>query len=217
MEFTKMKYLLTQARKVIMSIAVVLVSLSSFTAHAADYDAAKQQWHNWHNSRFVVEVVENPLRFSFDQLSPVLNDGSPAYGNPFVTEGYIYPAGTLKDGDSGVDDQGKPLYPDKVLGQWTCRGVFVGEGMATITGPVVNTTQLFSFYKTQGYDPAKLSNATSVVTEGFEMVEVGVPVTRAITGGTGRFNRTRGEVKQTLLGYSEAFGVSLRIKFRAYR
>jgi hypothetical protein len=212
-----MKNLLTQARNAITVTTVMLLSLGSFTASAGNYGAGQHHWPDWYNSRFVVEVVENPLHFSFDKLSPVLADGSPAYGNPFITEGYIYPAGTLRQGDSGVDDQGKPLYPEKVLGQWTCRGVFVGEGMATTSGPMVATTQLFSFYKTPGFDPAKLTDATSVVTEGFELVDIGVPVTRAITGGTGRFSHTRGEVKQTLLGFSDAFGVSLRINFRAYR
>ena len=204
-------YLVRQA------IACCLILLSSLSSVVAKADSYGHYPPKWHNSKFTVEVAENSTRFSFDTLSPVLPDGSPAYGNPFVTQGYIYPADTLKDGDSGVDALGNPLYPEKVIGEWTCRGVFVGEGMATLSGPVVNTTQLFSFYKTPGYDPAKLAKATTVVTEGVELIDIGVPVSRAITGGTGRFSRSRGEVQQTLLGFSDSFGVMLRIKFRAYR
>ena len=34
----------------------------------------------------------------------------PAYGNPFVTEGYLYPSGTL-GGSNGVLPDGRPEFP----------------------------------------------------------------------------------------------------------
>lgn len=196
------------------SVVLVLLSLGGGGAHAHDRHAAKAHGRV---KILTVEVAENPLRFSFDTAGPLLEDGTPAYGNPFVTQGYLYPEGTLQPGDSGVDNDGNPSYPALVIGEWTCRGVFVGEGFATVTGPVVNTTQLFSFYRTPGHDAGKLANARSLITEGFELADVGVPISRAITGGTGRFRTASGESRQLLLGLSEQLGVSLRVKFRLRR
>jgi hypothetical protein len=65
-----------------------------------------------------VEVAENPYRFSFDTAGPLLVDATPAYGNSFVTQGYIYPKNTLQHGDSGVAANGNPSYPDLVLGEF---------------------------------------------------------------------------------------------------
>lgn len=45
------------------------------------------------------DVAEDLSRFVFSP-APVFDDGMPAYGNAFVTQGYIYPAGTL---DGGVE------------------------------------------------------------------------------------------------------------------
>lgn len=92
--------------------------------------------------------------------------------------------------------------------------MFVGEGFATVTGPIVNSTQLFYFYRTPGHDPDKLAGAVSLVTEGFELADVGVPVKRAITDGTWRYQRAGGEVEQELLGISQQMAVILRVRFR---
>jgi hypothetical protein len=42
----------------------------------------------------------------------------PAHRNPFVTQGYVYPADTLKPGIDGVNEDGSPAFPDLVLGTW---------------------------------------------------------------------------------------------------
>ena len=76
------------------------------------------------------DLAENGLRFIFAP-TPVHEDGMPAYGNSFVTEGYIYPHGTL-NGTNGVLENGAAEFPDKVIGKWTCRGWFVGDGAHTL-------------------------------------------------------------------------------------
>ena len=84
----------------------------------------------------------------------------PAYGNPFVTQGYVYPAGTLSEGN-GVPD-GSPEFPDKVIGEWSCEGFFIGDGAHTTEGAWVYTTQLFAF----GDDPD--TGAETIVVTGYE-------------------------------------------------
>ena len=145
------------------------------------------------------DVAENMSRFVFAD-KPVHDDGMPAYGNPFITQGYIYPAGTLTE-SNGVNPDGSPEFPDKVLGQWTCRGWMVGDGAHTKTGPMVITTQLYNLGS--GYGDALL------VSEGYELADVGVAVERAITGGTGPYAGARGQGEQAFLGFNASQGVNL--------
>jgi hypothetical protein len=139
-----------------------------------------------------VDIAENGTKFVIDE-APVFNDGMPAYGNAFITQGYIYPAGTLDD-RNGVNADGSAQFPDRVIGQWLCRGYFIGDGAHTTEGSWVYTTQLFSF----GEDPD--AGTETVVVVGYEGAEVGAEVTGAITGGTGAYATARGEAIQELLG-----------------
>jgi hypothetical protein len=149
------------------------------------------------------DVAEDFTRFVFDE-NIVHAGGEPAYGGTFITQGYIYPAGTL-DGTNGVLADGSPEFPDLVLGEWTCQGWFVGNGMSTESGPVAITTQIFQFGEEYGGE--------TVVTTGYEPSELLVPVKRAITGGTGQYLDVRGEVVQQLLGMTDTMAVNLRFEF----
>ncbi len=80
----------------------------------------------------VVEVAEDGNRFVFDDLN-LFEDGMPGYGSAFVTQGYVYPVGTL-NGSNGVLDNGEPEFPEQVLGTWTCYGWLIGDGAHTETG-----------------------------------------------------------------------------------
>jgi hypothetical protein len=150
------------------------------------------------------DIAENGKRFVFEE-TPVhedLNPPQPAYGNPFVTEGYIYPLNTL-NGSNGVKADGSPEFPEKVIGKWTCRGWFIGDGVKTTTGPWVITTQLYD-----------LGDQHTLITEGYEIADLNVAVLRGITGGTGPFMNARGQAAQTLLGFNVTGGVDLRFKIR---
>ena len=147
------------------------------------------------------DVAEDMSRFVFDK-DIAHEDGMPAHGSSFITQGYIYPAGTL-DGSNGVLADGSPEFPDKVLGTWACRGWFIGDGAHAETGPMVLTTQHFVFGEDPGY--------VSLVTEGYELADVDLPIKRAVTGGTGPFENVAGEVEQVFLGFNAAEGVNLRI------
>ena len=129
--------------------------------------------------------------------TPVFDDGFPAYGNPFITQGYIYPAGTLTD-SNGVNPDGSPEFPGKVIGEWSCQGYFIADGAHTTEGSWVYTTQLFAFGRNAD------TGRNTVLVTGYEGAEVGKIVTGAITGGTGRYSTARGEADQELLGMNNA-------------
>jgi hypothetical protein len=142
-----------------------------------------------------VDVAEDHTRFFFDE-APVFDDGFPAAGNSFSTAGYLYPVGTLGPGEEGVAEDGSPTRPDEVIGEWLCRGSFIGEGAHATEGSWVFSTQLFSF----GDDPT--AGRTTVVVTGYEGAGVGERVTGAITGGTGHFRTASGQAVQELLGFT---------------
>lgn len=127
---------------------------------------------------------------------PEIPGVGPDYGATFVVQGVIYPEGTFeKNGlNSGLRADGTPEFPELVIGTWTCRGWFVGDGFATLTGPFVVTTQIYDF------DP-DVPGSNTVVSEGLELVDLNVPFLRAVTGGTGP-NRGvfAGHVSQTGVG-----------------
>lgn len=149
------------------------------------------------------DVAEDMTRFVMDEAPVFEASGLPAHGNPFVTVGYIYPKGTL-DGSNGVLENGQPEFPDKVLGTWVCRGWFYGDAAEATSGPWVITTQVYEFGE-------ELGNLT-LVTDGFELADVGKPIMRPITGGTGDYSSARGQAAQTFLGFNASEGVDLSFK-----
>jgi hypothetical protein len=141
------------------------------------------------------DVAEDHTRFAFAP-TPVHDDGLPAYGNPFVTQGYISEAGTLDGGGEGVNPDGSPVYPDKVIGTWTCNGWYVADGAHTTTGTIIVSSQLFQF-----------DGGDTIVTHGAELADYNVAMPRLITGGLGDFADVDGVMYQTNLGMSDGFGV----------
>ncbi|ASM75457.1 hypothetical protein SULPSESMR1_03659 (plasmid) [Pseudosulfitobacter pseudonitzschiae] len=146
------------------------------------------------------DVAEDISRFVYAP-APVFDDGMPAYGNPFVTQGYIYPAGTLDGGIEGTLPDGSPAFPELVIGEWTCDGFFVGDGMRTETGAIVMTRQIYRF-----------DDGDLLISHGPELVDPGVSVTRAVTGGTGGYADAPAQLAQVLLGMSDGYGVRLQVE-----
>ncbi len=147
-----------------------------------------------------IEVAEDGNRFIFG-TEQLYDDGMPMYGSPFVTQGYIYPVGTL-NGSNGVLPNGEPEFPELVIGEWTCYGWMIGEGAYTESGVWVVSTQIYQF------------EDNIIVTNGFEIADLNVPVARAITGGTGQYNGARGQMEQTLLGFTDEMGVNLSVELQ---
>ena len=142
------------------------------------------------------DVAEDHTRL-FMSDAPVHDDGMPAHGNAFISQGYLYPAGTLAPDTTGVLADGSPAFPDLVLGTWTCDGFFVGEGANAATGVWLVSRQIFDF-----------GDGDVLITQGTEIVDTGVENLRPITGGTGDYDMVDGGVYQTLLGFNDHMAVN---------
>lgn len=202
-------------RNICLSLALAVLTLFATAAQAEN--TRFERSHQINRAHLKFDVAESASKFVFDE-APVFDNGLPAYGNAFITQGYIYPYGTLTGGaaGNGILPDGSPEFPDKVIGEWVCRGYFIGNGVNTETGPWVITTQHYDFYDEPGFDPnrEKKSGDTNLITDGYELSDVGVQGKRAVTGGTGIFKRARGEAVQTLLGFNALEGVNLRFEIR---
>lgn len=141
------------------------------------------------------DVAEDHTRFVF-QPAPVDEDGMPAHGNPFVTQGYVYPVGTLKPGVDGVNEDGSPAFPDLVLGTWTCDGFLVGTAMKTETGVFLISRQT-----------VVLNDGDMLISDGPEIIDENVEFLRAISGATGSFVGHDGDISQTFLGWGSFMGL----------
>lgn len=123
------------------------------------------------------------------------SSAGPDYGASFVVQGVIYPGGTFAANgpSSGLLADGTPEFPDLVVGRWTCQGHFIGDGIATASGPFVVTMQLYDLDLDE-------PGADTLVSQGLELIDLNVPIRRAVTGGTGAFNAAGGDVTQTSIG-----------------
>lgn len=182
---------------IIGAITAVAVTIAIF---GVAYAASAEDGDTPHET-FEFEVAEDATRFAFDD-APVFDDGLPAYGNQFVTHGYIYEVGTLADG-GGVNPDGSPTHPEAVLGTWICEGVLIGDGAHTETGPWVVSTQVFDFGEFDGLD--------TVVSHGIEVSDFGQEVQRAVIGGTGEHVGAVGTQRQVLEAFNDSGGVNLAI------
>ena len=151
------------------------------------------------------EVAEDGTRFVWADPSVFTARLAP-YGAPFLTQGYIYPAGTLSARADGINADGSPQFPEAVLGEWTCYGWYLGGGAHAAGGPRVLATQIYQFGDAWG--------AVTLVSDGYVPTANGAAVDRAITGGTGPFTTVRGAVRETALGINETSGSNARFEIR---
>lgn len=197
----------SKLKAVVFSVALLAVGvLSTGVLAGSPVDAAGR-------FKMTVDVAEDPSRFAFDG-DHLIEEGDlaglPAYGDGFVTQGWIFEAGTLSEGDPGVECEfGEDGYPTSCvplyepIGTWTCYGYHVGEGALTESGYVVVTSQVFDFGNGNG--------SNSIMTQGMEAVETGEVIYRSIVGGTGKYSKARGQQAQTSFGlHPDLFNIRLR-------
>ncbi|WP_298921150.1 hypothetical protein [uncultured Roseobacter sp.] len=172
--------------KTLISSSALILSMTSF----AQADALR-----------AFDVAEDHTRIHM-AAAPVHENGMPAHGNAFVSQGYIYPEGTLADGVVGVQEDGSPVFPELVLGTWTCDGYFVGEAGNATTGVWVISRQVFAF-----------EDGATIITQGTEIADIGKANLRPVTGATGPYAEFDGGLIQTTLGFNDFWGLSATYTF----
>jgi hypothetical protein len=175
-----------------------IAALATIVVGASTGIAANSSDDKHHGSQdtivFTIDVAEDFALFNPTLVKPT--DTQPERGAFFVTEGNIFPGGTIK-GD------GATFNPNSggAIGKWFCRGThLVSAAEFTTAARGVHTAQLYLLP----------NERKSIATEG---VEGAVPVVRPVTGGTGLFKGYVGEQKQQMLGFNATGGVNLRVTF----
>lgn len=173
-------------KRFLLALAIGAVVLANGPAARASDDAV---------IRFTVDVAEDFSKFVVTMVNPA--DIEPKRGAWFVTEGRIYPGGTIKGDGSTFDPSSAGA-----LGTWHCRGTHLISLTEILAGvsPWVATTQTYELP----------DDARALTTDGLEGA---APVVRAVIGGTGRFSGLLGVQRQELLGFNTTGGVNLRVTF----
>jgi hypothetical protein len=149
------------------------------------------------------DVAENATNYAWAG-DPELTDGLPSERTAFFTQGYLYPAGTLTE-SNGVNPDGSPAFPDKVLGQWSCWGWYQGTGAPAGLARWV-TSHLYNFGGAWG--------EATLVSEGYSIDEFDLPLERAVVGGTGPYAGAGGVQIETNLGFNATNGLNFRQEIR---
>jgi hypothetical protein len=176
-------------------LGVTTLALSATGLAASDdrHDRAPQR------IVFTIDVAEDFSLFVPTKVQP--EHTQPERGAFFVTEGRIFPAGTIPKG--GTPEAPGSFDPNGTgaVGTWFCRGTHLVSGaLFPVTARAVHTAQLYLLP----------NERASIATEGVEGAGATV---RPMTGGTGPFAGYVGEQKQELLGFNATGGVNLRVTF----
>jgi hypothetical protein len=176
--------------------AAVMLTIGA-TAHAQEQERESRRRHRDRQPIvFTIDVAED-LAGKFVPTLVKPEHTQPERGSFFVTEGRIFPAGTIQ-GDGAEFDPNRSGH----IGVWICRGThLVSASEIPAADWWVSTAQLFVLGR-QGKE--------QISTEG---VEGSGTVVRIVTGGAGNYTGFVGEQRQTFLGFNPTGGVNLRVTF----
>lgn len=147
-----------------------------------------------------VEVAEDLA--TFVPGPPFDADGVPQRGSFFVTQGKLFPEGTIKGDGASFDPNS-----EGAIGTWFCRGTLLVSGLEFPEARfAVDTAQAYLL------PDDKQMIATDGLEGGF-----GFEVQRVVSGGTGEFRNVIGIQKQELIGFNKSGGVILRVTFELER
>ena len=178
------------------AVAAMVAFTLAAPAGAEDPFAAAGQTARTPTSVFTIDVAED-LAGKFVPTFVKPEHTQPERGSFFVTEGRVFPAGTIA-GDGADFDPNRSGH----VGVWICRGThLVAASDIPAAALWVSTAQLFILGR-QGKE--------QLTTEGIEGKGT---VTRIVTGGAGNFNGFIGEQRQEFLGFNKTGGVNLRVTF----
>jgi len=175
--------------------ALALFAAAAFTLTPQPL-SAQMNGNSPERIEFTIDVAED-MNLYVEPRVPV--GAEPLRGSFFVTEGKIFPAGTIP----GVNgDQFDPNAITSSIGRWFCKGTFLVSGSVFDKSPVaVLTDQLLLFP----------NDTQSIATTGTEGAGIAV---RPVIGGTGQYAGYTGEQRQEFLGFNKTGGVNLRVTIK---
>jgi hypothetical protein len=183
---------LSDLRRIGAAVAVLLAVPGA--VHAQDQTARRGR--NPQPIVYTVDVAED-LAGKFVPTFVKPEHTQPERGSFFVTEGRVFPAGTI-EGDGSTFDP----YRSGHIGIWICRGTHLVSASEIPAAPLwVTSAQLFVLGR-QGKE--------HIATEG---IEGSGTVRRTVTVGAGNYAGFVGEQQQTFLGFNSTGGVNLRVTF----
>lgn len=178
-----------------MAMAAALTLTSGSIAHAQEAGEDRTSRRR-EPIVFTVDVAED-LAGKFVPTFVKPTDTQPERGSFFVTEGRVFPAGTIQGDGASFDP-----YQRGHIGVWFCRGTHLVAANEIPAAPLwVDSAQLYILGR-QGKE--------QLSTEG---VEGPGTLTRIVTGGAGNYAGWTGEQTQTFLGFNPTGGVNLRVTF----
>ena len=176
--------------------AMVVLLMLTLTGIVRAHDDDSRRDRGAQPITFTVDVAED-LAGKFVPTFVKPEHSQPERGSFFVTEGRVYPAGTIQ-GDGSTFDPNGPGH----VGIWICRGTHLVSASDIPAAPLwVSSAQLFVLGR-QGKE--------QIATEGIEGAGT---IRRIVTGGAGNYIGYVGEQKQTFLGFNPTGGVNLRVTF----
>ena len=186
------------ARRLAQTVASALILTFTAPLSAQGPEEARRS-RNPEPVVFTVDVAED-LTGKFVPTFVKPEHMQPERGSFFVTEGRVFPAGTIEGDGFGFNP-----YRSGHIGVWICRGTHLVSAAEIPAAPWwVTSAQLFVLGR-QGKE--------HIATEG---IEGSGTVTRIVTGGAGNYVGFVGEQRQTFLGFNSTGGVNLRVTFVLY-
>src|SRR6476646_3802298 len=172
-----------------------LVALTA-TTFAATLQAADQIGNDAGQIEFSIDVAEDMDLFAEPRVP---TGAEPLRGSFFVTEGKIFPPGTIPAANGS---EFNPKTTAGAIGTWFCKGTFLVKGSVfDKSATAVISDQLYLL----------ADDKQSIATTGTEGAGVAV---RAVVGATGPYAGYTGEQTQEFLGFNKTGGVNLRVTVR---
>jgi hypothetical protein len=184
-----------------MKLNVFAPSMGKAALAALAFAALQPTMAQWNGNsperiEFTIDVAED-MNLFVEPRVPVGTE--PVRGSFFVTEGKIFPAGTIPAVNGGQFD---PNAIAGAIGTWFCKGTFLVKGSEfDKAAAAVLTDQLYLL----------TDDTRSVATTGREGAGKTV---RAVIGGTGPYAGYTGEQSQEFLGFNKTGGVNLRVTIK---
>jgi hypothetical protein len=179
------------------STAFTVLIAGALTAPQSGFAQVGIDHLNQEKIEFTFDVSEDMNKYVEHRVAA---GEEPVRGSQFVTEGAIFPPGTIP----GKGEEFDPNMPG-ARGAWFCKGVFLVRGSEFDKSPqAVLSEQIYLL-------PSDRHSITTSGTEGN-----GTAI-RAVTGGTGAFTGYSGEQRQQFLGFNKTGGVNLRVTITLHK